>query len=67
MVGLKNTSKDVGTKFPSGYIHNVDFSAKRISPYGICPERICPSGICPRSGFVPPGICPRSGVEIPIS
>jgi hypothetical protein len=24
VVGLKNTSKDVGTKFPLGYIHKVD-------------------------------------------
>jgi hypothetical protein len=47
---LKNTSKDVGTKFPSGYIHKVDLSAQRIHPFGIGPERICPFGIGPRSG-----------------
>ena len=43
---------------PSGYIHKVDQSARRISPKGICPNGICPKGICPK-GICPKGICPN--------
>jgi len=59
--GVKNTSKDVGAKLLSGYIHNVDKSASGCIPSGFVPSGFVPSGFVP-SGFVLKGFFPSGFV-----
>jgi hypothetical protein len=66
VVEAKNTSKDVGAKLLSGYIHNVDKSASGCIPSGFVLKGFIPSGFVLKgffpSGFVQKGFFPSGFV-----